>query len=69
MVDRKREKMLWGTYTNLHVVPIPYTSDGGLRLDKMRRNFLWQGNKEKKGYDLLKWKKIVKSKSQGALCI
>lgn len=39
------------------------------RLDKMRRIFLWQGNKEKKGYHLVKWKKIITTKRQGGLCI
>ncbi|WMV32209.1 hypothetical protein MTR67_025594 [Solanum verrucosum] len=35
------------------------------RLDKIRRNFLWQGNKERKGFHLVKWKNIIRSKEQG----
>jgi len=39
------------------------------RLDKIRRNFLWQGNKERKGFHLVKWKNIIRSKEQGRLGI
>jgi len=39
------------------------------RLDKIRRNFLWQGNKERKGFHLVKWKNIIRSKEQGGLGI
>ncbi|WMV08457.1 hypothetical protein MTR67_001842 [Solanum verrucosum] len=36
------------------------------KINKARRAFLWQGNKEKKGYNLVKWDKILISAS---LCI
>lgn len=39
------------------------------RLDKIRGHFLWQGNKEKKGYQLVKWKNINRSKRQGGFGI
>ncbi|CAN4075679.1 unnamed protein product [Withania somnifera] len=32
------------------------------RLDNIRRKFLWQGNKERKGYHLVKWKTVIKEK-------
>ncbi|WMV37643.1 hypothetical protein MTR67_031028 [Solanum verrucosum] len=38
-------------------------------LDKTRRNFLWQGNKERKAFHLVKWKNIIRSKVQGGLGI
>lgn len=34
------------------------------RIDALRRSFLWQGNKEKRGYNLVKWKTV---KRQGGL--
>ena len=39
------------------------------RLDKVRRNFLWHGNNERKGFHLVKWKNIIRSKEQGGLGI
>ena len=39
------------------------------KLDKMRRKFLWQGNKEAKGYCLVKWETMLLSKKDGGLGI
>ncbi|WMV54990.1 hypothetical protein MTR67_048375 [Solanum verrucosum] len=39
------------------------------RLDSIRRKFLWQGNKERKGYHLVKWKKVINDKRVGGLGI
>ncbi|WMV36605.1 hypothetical protein MTR67_029990 [Solanum verrucosum] len=36
------------------------------RLDRIRRNFLWQGNKEKKSFHLVKWEEVMTSKENGA---
>ncbi|XP_049391429.1 uncharacterized protein LOC125855766 [Solanum stenotomum] len=41
----------------------------GKKINKARRVFLWQGNKEKKGYNLVKWDKVALSKEQGGLGI
>nr|XP_009800410.1 PREDICTED: uncharacterized protein LOC104246308 [Nicotiana sylvestris]XP_016445624.1 PREDICTED: uncharacterized protein LOC107770805 [Nicotiana tabacum] len=51
----------------MSLFPIP----GGIiqRLDKLRRSFLWQGNKEKKVFHLVKWKSIIVMKRQGGLGI
>lgn len=32
------------------------------RLDRVRRKFLWQGNKEREGYNLVEWKKVTVEK-------
>lgn len=39
------------------------------RLDSIRRKFLWQGNKEMKGYHLVKWKAMTIEKRTGGLGI
>ncbi|WMV37954.1 hypothetical protein MTR67_031339 [Solanum verrucosum] len=39
------------------------------RLDKLRRDFFWQGNKKRKGYHLVKWKVMITGKKQGGLGI
>ncbi|WMV13963.1 hypothetical protein MTR67_007348 [Solanum verrucosum] len=39
------------------------------RLDRIRRNFLWQGNKEKKSFHLVKWEEVMTSKENGGLGI
>lgn len=39
------------------------------RFDALRRNFIWQGNKEKKSYNLVKWNNFTRSKSSGGLGI
>lgn len=37
------------------------------RLNSIRRNFLWQGNKERKGYHLVKWKAMIEGKKLGGM--
>ncbi|KAG5613422.1 hypothetical protein H5410_024703 [Solanum commersonii] len=37
------------------------------KLDMLRRNFLWQGGKEGKGYYLVKWNTVMQSKLRGGL--
>jgi hypothetical protein len=39
------------------------------RLDKLRRNFFWQGGQLKKKYHLIGWPKICKNKKKGGLGI
>lgn len=39
------------------------------RLDRMRRKFLWKGNKEKKGFHKVKWKLVATGKKNGGLGI
>lgn len=39
------------------------------RLDSIRRNFLWQGNKERRGFHLVKWKTVITEKRVGGLGI
>ncbi|KAG5579589.1 hypothetical protein H5410_050216 [Solanum commersonii] len=39
------------------------------RLDKLRRDFLWLGNKEGKGIHLVKWQTVQLSKKSGGLGI
>ncbi|WMV41831.1 hypothetical protein MTR67_035216 [Solanum verrucosum] len=39
------------------------------RLDRIKRNFLWHGDKEKKGYHLLKWNSVICAKKWGGLGI
>nr|XP_009804761.1 PREDICTED: uncharacterized protein LOC104249929 [Nicotiana sylvestris] len=39
------------------------------RLDRLRRSFLWQGNKEKKVVHLVKWKSLTIGKTHGGLGI
>lgn len=39
------------------------------RLDRLRRKFLWQGNKDRKGYNLVKWKDLLIEKRFGGLGI
>ena len=51
----------------LSIFHIPQSVVQGL--DKIRKNFLWQGNKERKGFHLVKWKNIIISKMQGGLGI
>ncbi|CAN4089863.1 unnamed protein product [Withania somnifera] len=38
-------------------------------INKLRRTFLWQGNKETSGYNLVKWEEVRRSKVQGGLGI
>ncbi|WMV09473.1 hypothetical protein MTR67_002858 [Solanum verrucosum] len=39
------------------------------KLDRLRRSFLWHGNKEGKGYCLVNWKTVLLSKEIGGLGI
>ena len=39
------------------------------KLDRLRRNFLWHGNKEGKGYCLVNWKTVLPSKERVGLGI
>lgn len=39
------------------------------RMDMLRSNFLWQGNKDKRGIHLVKWKMLTLNKQQGRLGI
>ena len=39
------------------------------KLDRLRRNFLWHGNKEGKGYCLVNWKTVLLSRERGGLGI
>ena len=36
-------------------------------MDKIRRKFLWQGNSERKGYNLVKWDAVIVGKKHGGL--
>lgn len=38
-------------------------------LYKIKRNLLWQVNKERKGFHLVEWKNIIRTKEQGGLGI
>jgi len=51
----------------LSLFPLPKSI--GKKLNKLRRVFLWQGNKEKQGYNLVKWEEVIMSKAQGGLGI
>ncbi|WMV46349.1 hypothetical protein MTR67_039734 [Solanum verrucosum] len=51
----------------MSVFPIPQTVID--RLDKIRRKFLWQGNNEKKSYNLVKWDVVIVGKRPGGLGI
>ena len=37
------------------------------RLDRIRRDFLWEGHGEKKKLHLMKWSEVIKPKSKGGL--
>ncbi|KAG5596177.1 hypothetical protein H5410_037409 [Solanum commersonii] len=39
------------------------------RLDSIKRKFLWQGNKDRKDYHLVKWKAMTNEKKFGGLGI
>uniref|UniRef100_M1BQ43 Uncharacterized protein n=1 Tax=Solanum tuberosum TaxID=4113 RepID=M1BQ43_SOLTU len=39
------------------------------RLDSIRRKFLWHGNKERKGFNLVKWKVVITDKKVGDMGI
>lgn len=39
------------------------------RIDKLRNNFLWQGNKEIKLFNLVNWMSVIKDRKDGGLGI
>lgn len=39
------------------------------RLDKIRRDFLWQRNKDRRSFNLVKWNTVFRSKKFGGLGI
>lgn len=39
------------------------------KIDKLRRDFLWQDNKQRRSWNLLKWEKLTLNKKQGGLGI
>uniref|UniRef100_A0A0V0GLP3 Putative ovule protein n=1 Tax=Solanum chacoense TaxID=4108 RepID=A0A0V0GLP3_SOLCH len=39
------------------------------RLDSIGRKFLWHGNKERKGFNLVKWKVVITDKKVGGMGI
>ncbi|KAG5586681.1 hypothetical protein H5410_047115 [Solanum commersonii] len=39
------------------------------RIDKFTRNFIWQGNNEKRSLHLVNWDILIKSKKDGGLDI
>lgn len=43
-------------FAYLYDVVIPNPNKVVKKLDNLRMNFLWQGNKEKKDYNLVNWK-------------
>ncbi|WMV55749.1 hypothetical protein MTR67_049134 [Solanum verrucosum] len=51
----------------MSVFPLPPKVEE--RIDALRRNFLWNGEKEYKGFHLVKWKTVILSKKQGDLGI
>jgi len=51
----------------MSVFPLPAKVEE--RIDALRRNFLWHGEKEYKGFHLVEWKTLLLSKKQGGLAI
>ncbi|XP_019257785.1 PREDICTED: uncharacterized protein LOC109236002 [Nicotiana attenuata] len=51
----------------MSLFPIPTKIEK--RINVMRRNFIWQGNKEKGGYHLVNWKVLTQAKKSGGLGI
>lgn len=50
---------------NIHGIPKGVIK----RLDSIRRNILWQGNKERNGFHLVKWEEVIVDKKNGGLGI
>jgi len=48
---------------------VPNTTRVIKRLDNIRRKFLWHGNKERKGFHLVKWQGVITSKKVGGMGI
>lgn len=51
----------------MSLFPIPTNVEK--RLDKLRMTFLWHGNKEKEGFNLVRWKAVTLCKKDGGLGI
>jgi len=49
----------------MSLFPIPKSIEK--KLNRVRRAFLWQGNKEKRGYNLVKWDELTLNTQQGGL--
>lgn len=49
----------------MSLFPIPKNIEK--KINRLRRTFLWQGNKEKGGYNLVKWESITLNRIQGGL--
>ncbi|WMV33012.1 hypothetical protein MTR67_026397 [Solanum verrucosum] len=48
---------------------LPMPSEVIEQIDKIRRDFLWKGNREKHKFHLIKWEKVTQPKYQGGLGI
>jgi len=46
----------------MSLFPIPKSIEK--KLNRVRRAFLWQGNKEKRGYNLVKWDELTLNTQQ-----
>lgn len=55
----------------LDALPTYMMIPGGVikRLDSIKRKFLWHGNKERKGFYLVKWKIVITGKKEGRMGI
>lgn len=51
------------------VSPFSLPAKVAKKLDKLRRDFLWHGCKENKGYNLVKWEIVLQSKERGGMGI
>lgn len=53
----------------LYDEPISYIKSIVKRINLLRRTFLWNGNKEQKSYNLVKWDTVTLHKKQGGISI
>ncbi|KAG5576276.1 hypothetical protein H5410_056410 [Solanum commersonii] len=51
----------------MSLFPIPKSIEK--KINMLRRSFLWQGSKEKRGYNLVKWDTLTLNKNHGGLGI
>lgn len=51
----------------MSIFPLPVSVEK--KIDALTRDFIWHGNKEKRGYHLVKWKTLTTSKKEGGLGI
>ncbi|WMV37869.1 hypothetical protein MTR67_031254 [Solanum verrucosum] len=51
----------------MSIFPLP--SKVRKRIDKIRRNFIWQGHKKKRAFHLVNWDVLIKSRKDGGLGI